>query len=1327
MDSLAQHHRTEQVAHVINLEVVENILRPSVRVLSESDIVYEELQLRLKRVDDEIQNLIDQQDLKQLTDSKFLKKIVQDIKKNFTGFESLRRYGGSRNRKLLVSSFISCFQILQSIYNNHEYPGKEEDSENISSSIFEKGMILDALHRLEFLKNFLCLYGSWFFKHPKGYCDEYVIELLVIQLSKLFFWYLARVVDETKKEDVTSYNAERRLLKNVIGSIHDTVKCYHFNWEIVDRLRLQYNDTPSNIVDEDGVVFFDWLVDKLRKQKMSSGNFKAGEDEKDPIEATVEELMFLRDNLIVLFQLYAQEVSAVKEMESLSVSTLALIFEAACRIYSCFYGEKQDANDDSSLEEEADYRSYGLLGLLESVESLKKQAKDSLETADWSYGLVDLFESVDYFGNCKHFYLSSVIKTGSSSPNHPMESVDSLIETLQDLIVHDPPLIAPQMETLYHEMRSIRGGLICEIADDELGKSQMELLIAQVQEAACKCSLIIDSFRAGDGSLWYHMLGMFVFTNDVRAAGKEMKNILKEKIKPSSTNVHCNSLTNLVSFTAQSPVDINATVISCKDEKENPKSIGEASSYDLVGLKDSASEVIQILTQNSPQLTILSIVGMPGLGKTTLANSVYKHPSISFHFHLRAWCCVSQGYDRKTLLADILRQIVGQTNSSNEVRGEDCAQKLYQSLKGRKYLIVIDDIWDTEVWYDLKNIFPDDRKGSRILFTTRHRQVASGANSIPYALRLLSNKESCELLWSKIFGMETCPPELRAVSKRIARHCKGLPLLITVMSGILKSKERRKESWEQFAEEVTGLSIKRGKYWDKMEFTNILELSYMHLPDYLKSCFLHFGTFEEDTAIPVSHLIRLWISEGFVQGNLDLKSLEVEAKSYLDELIDRSLVMIAKRSSDGGVKACCIHDVLRDFCIYSTRVMPGSWIAEPLHKDYIVQQEPMFDGLISLHGHIPTRSIYYERCNQGSKFAERAGFTEVLFMSKPIMNRLCKTEWQSVQSNYNFLLWHEFLLVLDLGNVRVESGADSSDLIMIATLIHLRYLSIRIRTTEIPSDIGNLRNLETLIITGAIGYILLPESVWNLFQLRNILMNHGFFDFQHFSKTFFDNFVEHDNLKSVSTLSLRHGDDVDKLVLSKLTGIKKLGCKFYADSWDDSRGCSLFPDLDFMSELVSLKVIFSGKVQYPYKISFPSNLRKLSISNSRLPWEELSVIGRQLPNLEVLKLLNKAFEGQQWDMIDGEFQKLKFLKLDFLEIEVWNACAEHLPCLEQLVVSCCPQLLEIPSSFGEISTLQSIEVKWCSPSAITSVNQILELQLDLGNPQFNVTLVSLAS
>ncbi|KAL3514006.1 hypothetical protein ACH5RR_026723 [Cinchona calisaya] len=249
---------------------------------------------------------------------------------------------------------------------------------------------------------------------------------------------------------------------------------------------------------------------------------------------------------------------------------------------------------------------------------------------------------------------------------------------------------------------------------------------------------------------------------------------------------------------------------------------------------------------------------------------------------------------------------------------------------------------------------------------------------------------------------------------------------------------------------------------------------------------------------------------------------------------------------------------------------------------------------------------------------------------------------------------------------------------------------------------------------------MLPESIWKLVSLRHLIMDHSFFSLQHYSQEFFENTSQLSNLKSISTLSVRHGN-VEKF-LRRLPNIQKLGCIFL-NSWHDYyEACNLFRLLEFLSELQSLEMSFNTRAPNPFKFSFPSNLKKLTMSNARLPWYQISVIG-QLPNLEVLKLLNRAFDGHQWNMREGEFQKLKFLKLDSLDIVHWNASSEHLSCLEQLLVVSCHQLEEIPTSFGEILTLQLIEIKWCSASASDSVKRILEDLRDLSNYQVKIIVV----
>ncbi|KAL3504619.1 hypothetical protein ACH5RR_034460 [Cinchona calisaya] len=282
-------------------------------------------------------------------------------------------------------------------------------------------------------------------------------------------------------------------------------------------------------------------------------------------------------------------------------------------------------------------------------------------------------------------------------------------------------------------------------------------------------------------------------------------------------------------------------------------------------MKDATKMIIDQLTGGSKQLKILSIVGMLGLGKTTLADSVYKHPSVNIHFHVRAWCCVSQVYQKQTLLSELLDQIVEKTYQGHQIEEEYFSQNLYQSLKGRKYLIVIDDIWDIEAWDALKRIFPDDQSGSRILFTTRHRDVASEANSISYPLRLLSDEECCKLLWLELFDRETCPPDLLIISKHIAGYCKGLPLAVVLIAGILKKTEKNRDSWEQVVRTLIRSHGTRNIHFAKLKINKLLDLSYMHLPNFLKPCFLYFGTFSEDTTISASKLRELWICQGFVQ------------------------------------------------------------------------------------------------------------------------------------------------------------------------------------------------------------------------------------------------------------------------------------------------------------------------------------------------------------------------------------------------------------------------------------------------------------------------------
>ncbi|KAL3534511.1 hypothetical protein ACH5RR_002972 [Cinchona calisaya] len=210
------------------------------------------------------------------------------------------------------------------------------------------------------------------------------------------------------------------------------------------------------------------------------------------------------------------------------------------------------------------------------------------------------------------------------------------------------------MENAYEQLVSMRK-LLCDIAQ-HLGNSHMEFLLTGFKDAAYQAEYIIDSYVAGEGSIWGHKLGLFVVIKDVKILYKELKAAFL------TMTMACDTVIPTISSSAPSQANYHVKGGS-KGEIHNKV---EAADNKLVGFKDAEAEMIELLTGGSRQLKIVSIVGMPGLGKTTLSNSLYNHRSISLHFHVRAWCCISQVYEKDSLLFDIFDQIVGKTIKSRE-------------------------------------------------------------------------------------------------------------------------------------------------------------------------------------------------------------------------------------------------------------------------------------------------------------------------------------------------------------------------------------------------------------------------------------------------------------------------------------------------------------------------------------------------------------------------------------------------------------------------------------------------------------------------------------
>ena len=469
-------------------------------------------------------------------------------------------------------------------------------------------------------------------------------------------------------------------------------------------------------------------------------------------------------------------------------------------------------------------------------------------------------------------------------------------------------------------------------------------------------------------------------------------------------------------------------------------------------LKDEAGE---------SNFGVIPIVGLGGMGKTTLAQFIYKDDEIVKHFEPRAWVCVSDESDVENLTKNILNAV-----SPDEIRDRDdfnqVQRKLSKSLAGKRFLLVLDDVWNIksyEQWNQLRAPFKSGKGGSKIVVTTRDTNVASlmRADNYHHFLRPLSHDDCWSVFVEHAFESKNVDehPNLKSIGEKIVQKCSGLPLAAKMVGGLLRSKSQVEE-WKRVLD---------SNIWNtsKCPIVPILRLSYQHLSPHLKRCFAYCALFPKDYEFEEKQLILLWMAEGLIhQAEGDNRQIEDSGADYFNELLSRCFF----QPSNNRELRFVMHDLIND-----------------LAQDVAVEICFTFENLDKISKSTRHLSFMCSEYDTFKKFEVCEQMEQLrTFFALPINIDNEKQCYLSAKVFHYLLPKLRHLRVLSLSCYEINELPDS-----IGDLKHLRYLNLsHTALKRLPETISSLYNLQSLILCNCRKLMKLPVDIVNLINLRHL-------------------------------------------------------------------------------------------------------------------------------------------------------------------------------------------------------------------------------------------------
>ncbi|XP_030486849.2 putative disease resistance protein RGA3 [Cannabis sativa] len=496
--------------------------------------------------------------------------------------------------------------------------------------------------------------------------------------------------------------------------------------------------------------------------------------------------------------------------------------------------------------------------------------------------------------------------------------------------------------------------------------------------------------------------------------------------------------------------------------------------YQVYGREDDKQAILKLLLCDHDdvieRISVIPIVGMGGIGKSTLAQNVYYDANVQKHFDLKVWVTISDDFDVLKITKLILERIVGKKCEMNELH--QIQKDLKDALAGKKFLFVHDNVWNEnyELWDLLKSSFQSGVEGSKIIVTTRNEDVALKMKTRDvqtyYKLKNMTDDECWKIFAEHAFDHVDTDAvvflELQEIGRQIVKKCKGLPLAVKSMAGLLRSMSTPDE-WRH---------VLHSDVWELPNSHNIeiipsLWLSYRFLPPYLKPCFSYLSIFPKDYNFgddDREKLILIWMAEGLLQPQKG-KRIEDVGEDYLNALIARSFFQRNTRDL-----SLSMHDLMHDLAMYVSS-----------------QCCFIYDSCKVLHKpSSKTRHLSYMKdLENTTEFDDENDFYSNLrsYLALPLSKIFSPTKTR---------LTDEIMLLKDGGCLRALSLSESHTTELpdkIGNLKHLRYLDVSdTPIKELPASICVLYNLETLLLNMCHKLTQLPTNISKLINLRHLMM-----------------------------------------------------------------------------------------------------------------------------------------------------------------------------------------------------------------------------------------------